>query len=750
MNTLTRQEMQGLSFEPQQPEIEQLDLVRYWRAIARNKWRILALVALVGLIATLYAYSLKPVYRATATVLVEGSRPNRGAVNPSMDDLFIAYTGTTRDYYLTQFEIIKSREFAERLVRVMGLTKHPEFDPSQAPKPWYASLLPGAGRGADAAAKGSGDESFDSVVGAVMARTSLQPVRNTQLVKLSFDSGDPELAARVPNTLATIYIVADLESRMETARRTTQFLARQSEDLKAKLVESERALQQYREREKIVEVKGVNLAGASRQLEELSSSLVDARRKRADLEAAYEQVNAARQGRSADALDTLPYMLRHPLVQRAKEAESEAERRLSDASKRYGPDHPRMVAAQTEAKTAHENLVRQVNTVAQGIAKDYELARANEAAIERALGRAKGDIQSHNRKEFELLSLERDVAANRQLYDTFMQRSKESRTGDLQSAIGRIVDEARPPKGPFGPNRQLIVGLSLLAALLAGVSLALLIERLNNRVKASHEVESKLGVRAIGVLPITRPDDGVPLERMFRESNQNAFSEAIRTIRSSVLLSGLQSPRKVVLLTSSIPDEGKTTLATNLGFAFAQVKKTLLVEADMRRPKLARILGHERNRPGLAELVAQGLPLGECVYQVPDSGLHVLQAGRVPLNPLELISSAGMELAIERLKEEYEVIVVDSPPVQLVSDAVMLSQLVTSVLFVVRADSTPYPVARHALSRLQRADAPVLGVVLNQIDLEKADNYYGEYSGYGNRYYRKYGYYGKDKQNATA
>jgi capsular exopolysaccharide synthesis family protein len=409
-----------------------------------------------------------------------------------------------------------------------------------------------------------------------------------------------------------------------------------------------------------------------------------------------------------------------------------------------------MVAAQTEAKTAHENLVRQVNTVAQGIAKDYELARANEAAIERALGRAKGDIQSHNRKEFELLSLERDVAANRQLYDTFMQRSKESRTGDLQSAIGRIVDEARPPKGPFGPNRQLIVGLSLLAALLAGVSLALLIERLNNRVKASHEVESKLGVRAIGVLPITRPDDGVPLERMFRESNQNAFSEAIRTIRSSVLLSGLQSPRKVVLLTSSIPDEGKTTLATNLGFAFAQVKKTLLVEADMRRPKLARILGHERNRPGLAELVAQGLPLGECVYQVPDSGLHVLQAGRVPLNPLELISSAGMELAIERLKEEYEVIVVDSPPVQLVSDAVMLSQLVTSVLFVVRADSTPYPVARHALSRLQRADAPVLGVVLNQIDLEKADNYYGEYSGYGNRYYRKYGYYGKDKQNATA
>src|SRR6185295_1327818 len=296
MNTLTRQEMQGLAFEPQQPEIEQLDLVRYWRAIARNKWRILVLTVLVGLIATLYAYSLPPVYRSTATVIVEGSR-TKGV---TVDDLYVAYNGSTRDYYLTQFEIIKSREFAERLVRVMGLAKHPEFDPRNAPKPWYTALLPKFGSSAPAtapAASAADPEAEDRVIAAVMARTSLQPVRNTQLVKVSFDSGDPELAARVPNTLAMIYIVADLESRTEATQRTTQFLAKQSEDFKTKLVESERALQQFREREKIVEAKGVSLAGASRQLEDLSSSLVEARRKRADLEAAYEQVNAARQGK---------------------------------------------------------------------------------------------------------------------------------------------------------------------------------------------------------------------------------------------------------------------------------------------------------------------------------------------------------------------------------------------------------------------------------------------------------------------
>lgn len=731
MNTLTRQELQGVAFEPHQPEIDSLDLVRYWRAIMRNKWRILALMLIVGLIATLYAYSLRPIYRSTATLLVEGSRPK----GVTMEELYVAYTGTTRDFYLTQYEIIKSREFAERLVRVMGLVKHPEFDPRQAQRAWYRP---------QAAATDLTDQQVeDSVVTQVMALTSLQPVRNTQLVKISFDSVDRELASRVPNTLATIYIVADMESRAEIAQRTTQFLTKQAEGLQQKLAESERALQEFREREKIVEVKGVSLAGASRQLEDLSSSLIDARKKRADLEAAYAQVNASRDGKAADSLDTLPFVLRHPLVQRAKETESEAERRLNDTSKRYGPDHPRLVAAQADLKAAQENLKRQVDTVAQGISKDYELARANESAIERALARSKGDIQTYNRREFELQSLERDVTANRQLYDAFTQRSKEARVGDMQTPIARIIDEARLAKTPYGPNKRLIVGLSLLAALLAGASLALLIERLNNTVKASHEVESKLGVRTIGVLPITNSDAALPIERMYRESNQNAFSEAIRTIRSGVLLAGMQSPRKLVVLTSSVPEEGKTTLATNLGFAFSQVKKTLLVEADMRRPKFSRVLGENRNRPGLAELVAEALPISECVYKVPDSELYVMQSGRVPSNPLELISSKAMELAIERLKEEFEVIVMDTPPVQLVSDAVMLAQFATSVLFVVRADSTPYPVARHALSRLHRADAPVLGAVLNQIDLEKADRYYGEHSGYGNRYYRKYGYYGK-------
>jgi capsular exopolysaccharide synthesis family protein len=228
---------------------------------------------------------------------------------------------------------------------------------------------------------------------------------------------------------------------------------------------------------------------------------------------------------------------------------------------------------------------------------------------------------------------------------------------------------------------------------------------------------------------------------MYSEANQNAFAEAIRTLRSSILLTGVHSTKNVVLLTSSIPEEGKTTVACNLGYALSMVKKTLLLEADMRRPGLKRVLGEVAKQPGLAELLAGEATIEECLYEDPDTGLVMVHAGKTPPNPLDLISSPRLAEVIDKLKESFDVIVIDSPPVQLVSDALVLAQIATTVLFVVKSDSTPYPVARHALGRLQRADVEVLGAVLNQIDIEKADKYYGEFSGYGNKYYRKYGYY---------
>ena len=739
MNRVSNRELQLPAFTPIQGEPTPPDVVRYLRTLNRYKWGILLVVIAVGMLAAMYASSLRPIYRSTATVMLEMGKPKV----ISTQELFEAYNGTTRDYFLTQFEIIKSRELAERLVRTMQLTKHPEYDPRRQAKPWYADWVPAQFLPAAPGSAPSGEADEDSVVAQVMGGISLQPLKNTQLVKLSFDSHDPVLAERVPNTLAMIYIVSDLEARGETTRRSMSFLKDQAEDLKRKLNESERALQDFREQEKIVVAKGVSVSGAIRQLEELESALDDARKKGLDAEALYNQVNIARQGKPAVALESLSVVQNNPVVARFKEAEAEAERRVSEASKRYGPEHPKMVAAQSDLKAVHDNVRRQVSTVVESVLKDYEVAKANEASLERALARAKAESQAYNRKEFTLARLEREVASNRQLYDLFTQRAKETNTGDVPSAIARVIDVAKLPKAPSGPNKRNIVGVAMLVALAIAVSIALLLEQLDITVKTSHEVESKLEIKAVGVLPRMRPKPGVPVERLFMEENQGTFAEGIRSIRSDLLLSGIDSPQKVVLLTSSLPNEGKTTVACNLAFAFSQIKKTLLMEADMRRPTIARVLGADGRRTGLSELVAGSAPLDECVYAAEKSNLWVLQSGRVPLNPLEMISSHRFSEVMETLKKAFDVIIIDSPPLQVVSDALVLSQFASSVLYVVKADSTPYPLARHGLTQMKRVSEPALvgiGAVLNQLDIDKANKYYGEYRGYGGRYYRRYGY----------
>ena len=720
------------------------ELVRYWRTINRHRVGIILLVIAVSVLATMYALSLQPIYRGTATVLLDPVRKK----SVSNEEIYDSVAGTPRDYYLTQIEIIKSRDYAERLVRVLNLTRHPAYDPRQQrpDKSWLDSLLEkfksvSSSETSPAPDAISEEMVRETAISRVMNGISITQTRNTQLVKVSFDSSDPVLAERVPNALSMIYIVADLESRTGAARQSMSFLSDQAEKLKSQLAESERELQQFRESQKIVVTKGLSLSDATRRLEGLTTSLEDARRKRSDAELLYKQVSAAARGQSSEALETLPALQKEPVLQRLKETEAEAERRASEASKRYGPEHPRIVSVQSDLKVAREAVRRQVSAVAESVAKEYEIAKANEAAIGQAHARATVEAQVFNRTEFPLTRLERNVESNRRLYEAFIQRANEVRIGDIQQPIARIVDLARPPTSPSGPDRRRIVLLSGLGALFAGVAIALFLTLLDKGIKTGLDLEARLEIKAVGVLPRMKSAPDAPLDRMVVDDNSNTFSEGIRTVRSDVQLSTLDSPHKTVLITSTIPGEGKTTVACNLAFAFAQVKKTLLIEADMRRPKVARALELASNRPGLSEFVSGDIGIEQCVHPVNNTGLYVLQSGKVPLNPLEMLSSHRFADAMESLKAMFEVIVIDSPPVELVSDSMVLSRFATAVLFVVKADHTPYPLARQSLIRLRRVGAPVLGAVLNYFDVEKAHRYYGDYSSFGTEYYyRNYGY----------
>jgi len=738
MNDLTLQErLQSPDPAISQAKVEEtLDLVQYWRAVAKRRWSILGLTVLIAVLTILVVSNMRPLYRSSATLLIEQGKNKTVSIEEVYSQGLIQ-----REYFQTQVEILKSEDLARKVIQKLKLTTHPDYDPRQVAPGWFARLTD-----TDAFSEHvtSGDDALKSVVQRFKRDLQIQLVRNSQLVQIGFVTYDKELSAKVPNALAEVYIESDLEARMAMTQKASEWLRERMGELRAKVDASEKALQDYRDRERIVDTKGLALSGAGRQLEELTKSLVEARQKRAEAESAYQLVQQIKTGRTQASYESVPVVLRHPLVQRMKETEAEADRRFSDAAKRYGPEHPKLVQAKAELEAAKENTRKQMEIVVGGLQKEYEAARANESAVERALGQSKSDIHGINRKEFQLGVLEREVQQNRNLYDMFVGRLKEtSAAGDLQSTVARVIDPAIVPGRAFAPNKTQIVGIAAVVTLILAALLALLLDRLTNTLNSTSDVENRLGVPALGVLQKIKGivKKGFVSELAFFNDTQSTFSEAVRTVRTSVLMSSLDELHKVVVITSSVPEEGKTTLAFNLACALGQVKKVLLVDGDLRRPKIGKLTGRNAKAPGLADLVAGQAQVSQCVYFDERAGIHILPAGTVPPNPLELLSSKRFEDVITRLREAFDIVLVDSAPLQLVSDAQVLSQFASSVIYVVKADATPYQVAQNGLRKLRRVNASILGVVLNQLDLEKAERYYGEYSGYRSYSgYKKYGY----------
>ena len=737
MNDLTLQErlQQADELAPKRVE-ETLDFVEYWRAISKRRWSIVGLTVVVTILSLLIANNMRPLYRATATLLIEQGKSKIVSIEEIYNQGMIQ-----REYYQTQVEILKSEELARKVVRKLNLVAHPDFDVRQVPPTLYSRIL---GAAVADPSQVTEEEAIKYAVSRFKRSLQVQLVRNSQLATISFATFDRELSAQVPNALAETFIESDLDSRMAMTQKASEWLRERLGELRSKVDASEKALQDYRDRERIVDAKGVALSGASRQLEELTRSLIESRQKRAEAEAAYSLVQQIKTGRSQASYDSVPVVLKSPLVAQMKVAEADAERRLNEAAKRYGPEHPKMIQARSELDSARENTRRQVEVVVGGLAKELEQARANEAAVDRALAQSKADIQGMNRKEFQLGVLEREVQQNRNLYDMFVNRLKETNaTGDLQTTIARVVDPAIVPSGPFAPDKKQIVIIVALVTLVVAALMALLLDRLTNALNSTSDVEGRLGVPALGVLQKIKgfTKKGFVSELAFFNDTQSTFAEAVRTVRTSVLMSSLDDPHKVVVITSSVPEEGKTTLSFNLACALGQVKKILLVDGDLRRPKIGKLVGRDSKLPGLADLVAGHAQVSQCVFFDERAGIHLLPAGTVPPNPLELLSSKRFEDVVTKLKEAFDIVLIDSAPLQLVSDAQVLSQFASSVIYVVKADATPYQVAQNGLKKLRRVNAPILGVVLNQLDLEKAEKYYGEYSGYKSyRGYKKYGY----------
>ena len=707
-------------------ETELSEVVLYWRSIVKRKWTILGVAVVVAVFAALAALNMRPVYRATATVMIEQNRPKILSIEEVYNGV-----GNNREHFETQADILASRAIALKVIERLNLTQHPEFDPRQRKPSLWQPILQRLGMGKNA--KPWSDKQVQSqVLTAFMARTTIEPGRLSQLIRVSFDANDPQLAADVADALVQTYIDNDMETRYSMTRRASEWLKERLADLKRALEQSERALQAYREKENMANAQGLGQSGAARQLEDLSKALVEARQRRSEAASAYNLVKSAK-----DNLESLPVIQRNTLMARLKEIEAESERKYAENLKRYGPQHPRMIEAESDLRQARENTRRQIQTVVASLANEYEAARSNERSIERSIAEARGDVLGINRKEFQLSALERQVTTNRQIYETFLNRFKETSTaGDVQtSAVARITDPAAAPDYPIKPKKTQIVMIAFVLALFLGIVAAIFLERLDTTLRSADDIEGKLGQPMIAMLPLLTGAPAEYVSRHFIDHPKSLFSEGIRTARTAVLLSSMNTPKKTLLVTSSVSDEGKTAVAVNLALAHAQTQRVLLIDSDLRGPSVAEGLGLNPSAPGLVDLVTGAASFRDCLQRVKGSSLYIITAGSPVADPLDLILSTRFRQVMEALSQASDIVVIDSPPIHPVSDAAALSKFATGVVFVVKADSTPKHLARRSIQALHSVNAKLLGVVLNQLDFTKVQPYYSGYAATDEGYY---------------
>ncbi|WP_299597862.1 polysaccharide biosynthesis tyrosine autokinase [uncultured Microbulbifer sp.] len=709
--------------EPNSSPLGNIDLIALFFAVYEKKWYIAAFALIVTTAAYFSVQSIRDRYQATATLLLSTNQANLVSIR----DVYEA-GAQRREFLMTQVEMLRSRAIAERVVDAVNLENHEEFN--RPPKPSLSSKvkhwlgMEDEAPSLDPAALSR--RKREQIVNQIVDRINVQPVRTTQLIKLSYESYSAQLAAAIPNAVAQAYIEEQQSVRTDVTEKATSWLSERLEGLRVKLEDSEHALNEFQQREDLVDLQGVR-GLASQELNETMNQLLEARRELKVVEAIYNQVR--RKNSEAESLLSQPEVLNHPLIQAARQAETSAQLGVTELARRYGPKHPTMQAAQDELDSARAQLRSEIANLVASIEVDFEQAREKVRTLERELATAKSDLQAVAQKEVRYDELKREVQINSQLYNTFLTRFKETReVSGYESAAARLADPAVTPRRPLASKKRLLVLFAFVASAGLGVALVVLLDFLKNGIRDPQDISRKLGQPMMGMVPLESSGD-LPLYNYF-DGEDRQFSEAIRSLRTGVVLSRLDNKADVICVTSSAPEEGKTSISINLSFSLGQLEKVLLIDADMRCPSIARKFGIAPNRPGLADLLSGRFAINECIVGDKKSGIDLMPSGIRPEDPQRLLGSVQFQNMLKELRTKYDRIIIDTPPVQAVSDVLVISKLVGSLLYVVRAEDTRVGVIRAGISRLASIGVRPDGVILNCVSMQKRSAYSDQYYGY--------------------
>lgn len=717
-------------------------LIDAWRLLLRRRVLIAAVTIAVLTGVAVKTFQTTPSYRAVTIVQIERADPNIMKFQDLMtiDPSSVSY----QDFYQTQYRLIESRTVAEKAVRELGLADDAVFLPRSAPGPlsrlWSAlarrsTRQPTSRPGAPPAS----DDSASIYADAVLAGLRVEPVKNSHLVSVAFVSRSPEMAAKVANGVAEAYIDFGMETRMDTGVGAQSFLAQQIGALRGEVETLERQAQQYGESKEIIPTSGEGNTTVS-ALEDLQRAFTAAQANRAEKEAAYEAVRTAPDS-------AVPQVLSSRLIQDLTAEVASLERDQAELGRKFKPGWPALAVVSTKLEQARGRLAQETAALASGAREEaqtaFRSAALHEGNLSHLFEMQKRTAIKLSTDAIEYTNLRSEIAKKRETLDQLLKRQSElsfsTHLRDTRQSNIRVVDRARVPTSVYRPNIQLNLLMGLLAGLGLAIGLVFVLDNLDSTIKSAEEIRSLAGLPVLGVIPRLRPAGPRPVRRGARAENPEAgadlithldprsmLAEAYKDLRTATLLASPDQPPRAILVTSCLPQEGKSQTALNLAIAFAQAgRRVLIVDTDLRRPRLDQALGLESGR-GVSNYLSGNATLDPLVQPTAIPGLWALPSGPIPPNPSELLASRNFLALVQEFSDptRFDHVIFDSPPILSVADPIVIAPVLDGTVLVVEAGGTTREALQRGATKLRQGNIKVLGVVLNSVSASDRGAYY--------------------------
>lgn len=720
--------------QPVAPAPEVMDIKHVMNVLSRQRHIIIGTALLVFLVTVLAIFQIKPMYQSSAQIMIEPRQARVVDVEQVVQGL-----PADQETIRSEQEIIRSRKLVEAVINKLNLWQSWELNeslrpagPARAMKNFFAGLNQRAD--ADAAAKA--DLVKQAVIDKFLDNLSVSAVRNSRVITISFQSENPQTARAITTAMVDTYLTQQLEDKFEATQRASVWLNQRLTELRKKVSDSEQAVETYRASAGLTQGRDSTLS--AQQLSEINTQLIMARTQRAEVESKLRQV----QGLSANNLDTASDVLQSPTIQKLREQESTLIQKQAELSGRLGPRHPDMLKIQAELGDVKKNIQVEIGRIINGLRNDVAVARSREGALAGSLQGVTSQQGALGAANVKLRALEREADANRALFETFLNRFKQtSSQEDLQAADARLISAAALPAEPIFPKPKIMLPAGAVAGIVLGMMMALLMETLDRGFRSMEQVEQYTGLSPLGLVPELAQGPG---KRLFPadyvvQHPTSAYAEAIRTVRTAVLLSQKAGAgARAILVTSSMPAEGKTSFVLSFARVSAMSgQKILIIDCDTRRPNIHKGMGMP-NKLGIVDVLLGTHKLAEVLQMDKRSSVQVISAGRSVPNPADLLASDKMKSLLVHLRSQYDLIILDSPPTLAVSDARVLSELVDKTVFISRWAETARDVVQMATRQLASHGANLAGVLLTRVNVQKNSRYGYADSGYYGRKYTKY------------